>query len=75
MAEGGKKHGKVSTNGADLEKGQARDFMARDAAASEMSVQIKKFGYPMEPNPLRVLYIQEHDKVRLDERKKIRLTM
>ena len=36
MAEGGKKHGKVSTNGADLpEKGQARDFMARDSGQGE----------------------------------------
>ena len=40
MAAGGKKHGKVSINDTDLPAtGQSRSFMARDSAASEMSVQ------------------------------------
>lgn len=59
MAEGGKKHGKVSPNGADLpEKGQTRDFMARDSAASKNSVE-------------RVLYVKAHDPARFDALKEL----
>ena len=46
MAEGGKKHGKVGINDTTLETGRSRLFMARDSAASEMSVQ-------------RVLYVED----------------
>lgn len=48
MAEGGKKHGKGVANGDNLETGRMAYFMARDAVASEHSVQ-------------RVLYIKAHD--------------
>jgi len=58
MAEGGKKHGKVGINDTTLETGRSRLFMARDSAASEMSVQ-------------RVLYVKAHDAARFDALKEL----